>query len=129
MNLISNKQIVTISIVSINKSLKISTNHLSILSDISKSGVDMSINVVIMAPQAKFGRHIVFAPFLIYYYSFSFFRQKFVQHISRRCLDQTLWNLVGISYAMWSCAFKWGVFQNGQNAFKNKKNEKTQKWS
>jgi hypothetical protein len=34
----------------------------------------------------------------------SFFRQKFVFHISRRCLDQTLWNLVGISYAMWSCA-------------------------
>jgi hypothetical protein len=28
----------------------------------------------------------------------------FVRSISRRCLDQTLWNLVGISYAMWSCA-------------------------
>jgi hypothetical protein len=27
----------------------------------------------------------------------------FVRSISRRCLDQTLWNLVGISYAMWSC--------------------------
>ena len=26
----------------------------------------------------------------------------FVRSISRRCLDQTLWNLVGISYAMWS---------------------------
>jgi hypothetical protein len=28
----------------------------------------------------------------------------FVCSISRRYLDQTLWNLVGISYAMWSCA-------------------------
>jgi hypothetical protein len=41
------------------------------------------------------------------------FREKFVRHISRRCLDQTLWNLVGISYAMWSCAFKGWFFQNG----------------
>jgi hypothetical protein len=31
---------------------------------------------------------------------------NFVRSISRRCLDQTLWNLVGISYAMWSCAGK-----------------------
>jgi hypothetical protein len=28
-----------------------------------------------------------------------------VRSISRRCLDQTLWNLVGISYAMGSCLF------------------------
>ena len=37
----------------------------------------------------------------------------FVRSISRRCLDQTLWNLVGISYAMWSCVFKCWFFQNG----------------
>jgi hypothetical protein len=30
----------------------------------------------------------------------------FVRSIFRRCLDQTLWNLVGISYAMWRCAVK-----------------------
>ena len=41
----------------------------------------------------------------------------FVRSISRRCLDQTLWNRVGISYAMWSCAGKM------------LKNLKTQKWS
>jgi hypothetical protein len=35
----------------------------------------------------------------------------FVRSISRRCLDQSLWNLVGISYAMWSCAFKGLFFQ------------------
>ena len=34
----------------------------------------------------------------------------FVRSISRRCLDQTLWNLVGISYAMWSCAVKGWFF-------------------
>ena len=68
-----------------------------------------------------------------YYSSFflSFFRQKFVRHISRRCLDQSLWNVVGISYAMWSCAFKGWFFQNGcrchgngQNAKKKMKNTK-----
>jgi hypothetical protein len=49
------------------------------------------------------------------YYSYysSFFCINFVQHVSRRCLDQTLWNLVGISYAMWSCVFKGWFFQNG----------------
>jgi hypothetical protein len=34
----------------------------------------------------------------------------FVRSISLRCLDQTLWNLVGISYAMWSCAAKGWFF-------------------
>jgi hypothetical protein len=42
----------------------------------------------------------------------------FVRSISRRCLDQTLWNLVGISYAMWSWFFQNGCrcHGNGQNA-------------
>jgi hypothetical protein len=75
----------------------------------------------------------VFAPFLfIIFLLLSFFCQKFLRHISWRCLDQTLWNLVGISYAMWSCAFKGWFFQNGcrchgngQNALKkNMKNTK-----
>jgi hypothetical protein len=55
------------------------------------------------------------------------FPHIFVRSISRRCLDQTLWNLVGISYAMWSCAVKgWFFFNfcrchgNGQNAKKLK---------
>ena len=46
-----------------------------------------------------------------YYYSSSFFLPpKFGRHISRKCFDQTLWNLVGISYAMWSCTFKCWFF-------------------
>jgi hypothetical protein len=45
-----------------------------------------------------------------YYYYSSFICINFVRHVSRRCLDQTLWNLVGISYAMWSCAFKCWFF-------------------
>jgi hypothetical protein len=51
--------------------------------------------------------------------------------VSLRCLDQTLWNLVGISYIMWSCGFKGWFFQNGccchgngQNAKKKMKNTK-----
>ena len=57
----------------------------------------------------------------------------FVRSISRRCLDQTLWNLVGISYAMWSWSFKGWFFQNGCRCHGNgqnaKINWKTQKWS
>jgi hypothetical protein len=34
----------------------------------------------------------------------------YVRSISRRCFDQTLWNLLGISYAMWSCIFKGWFF-------------------
>jgi hypothetical protein len=72
--------------------------------------------------------HIVFALFLIIILIISlllsFFRQKFVRHISRRCLDQTLWNLVGISYAMWNCPFKGWFFQNGCCCHGNKKQSK-----
>jgi hypothetical protein len=48
----------------------------------------------------------------------------FVRSISRRCLDQTLWNLVGISHAMWSCAFKGWFFQNGCCCHGNDQNAK-----
>jgi hypothetical protein len=48
----------------------------------------------------------------------------FVRSISRRCLDQTLWNLVGISYAMWSCALKGWFSQNGCRCHGNGQNAK-----
>jgi hypothetical protein len=48
----------------------------------------------------------------------------FVRSISRRCLEQTLWNLVGISYAMWSCAGKGWFFQNGCRCHGNCQNAK-----
>jgi hypothetical protein len=48
----------------------------------------------------------------------------FVRSISQRCLDQTLWNLVGISYAMWSCAGKGWFFQNGCRCHGNGQNAK-----
>jgi hypothetical protein len=47
-----------------------------------------------------------------------------VRSISRRCLDQALWNLVGISYAMWSCAVKGWFFQNGCHYHGNRQNAK-----
>ena len=48
----------------------------------------------------------------------------FVRSISRRCVNQALWNLVGISYAMWSCAFKCWFFQNGCRCHGNGQNAK-----
>ena len=50
----------------------------------------------------------------------------FVRSISRRCHDQTLWNLVGISYAMWSCACKGWFFQNGYRCHGNGQNANKQ---
>ena len=51
----------------------------------------------------------------------------YVRSISRRCLDQTLWNLVGISSAMWSCDVKGWFFQNGCRCHGNGQNAKTLK--
>jgi hypothetical protein len=48
----------------------------------------------------------------------------FVRSISRRCVNQALWNLVGISYAMWSCAVKGWFFQNGCRCHGNGQNAK-----
>ena len=66
-----------------------------------------------------------YSTFLFHYYSY-------YSSTHRRYRDQTLWNLVVISYAMWSCAFKGWFFQNGcrchgngQNA--NKLKNKVQK--
>jgi hypothetical protein len=42
----------------------------------------------------------------------------------RRCLDQTLWNLVGISYTMWNCPLKGWFFQNGCHCHGNDQNAK-----
>ena len=58
------------------------------------------------------------------------FPRNFVRHFSRRCLDQTLWNLVGISYAMWSCALSVYFFKMAAVAMETAKCwkiEKTQK--
>jgi multidrug transporter EmrE-like cation transporter len=48
----------------------------------------------------------------------------FVRSISRRCLDQTLWKFVGISYAIWSCVGKGWFFQNGCRCHGNGQNVK-----
>jgi hypothetical protein len=48
----------------------------------------------------------------------------FIRSISRRCLDQSLWNLVGISYTMWSFAGKGRFFQNGCRCHGNGHNAK-----
>ena len=84
--------------------------------------------LIIMAPKQSLGDILCLLRFLLLLllllFFLSFFRQKFVRHISRRCLDQTLWNLVGISYAMWSCAFKGWFFQNGCRCHGNGQNAK-----
>jgi hypothetical protein len=56
----------------------------------------------IYVPQTKFGRHIVFAPFLIIIliiilsFFLSFFRQKFIRHISRRLQNGNQGDIINI---------------------------------
>ena len=64
---------------------------------------------------------------LCFFFTIIILPHIFVRSISRRCLDQTLWNLVEISYAMWSCAFKGWFFQNGCRCHGNEWNERSQK--
>jgi hypothetical protein len=77
-------------------------------------------------PQTKFGRHIVFAPFLIIILLLllSFFRQKFIRHISRRLLNGNQWNFTGMLSTMSRCAVYFRNFQNGHRCHGNGQNAK-----
>ena len=89
---------------------------------------------IIMAPKQSLEDILCLLRFFFFFFFFflllfflSFFRQKFVRHISRRCRDQTWWNLVGISYAMWSCAFKGWFFKMAAVAMEMAKMQKKMK--
>ena len=64
-----------------------------------------------------------------YYYYSSFFRINSVRHVSRRCLDQTLWNLVGISLPCEVVPLSGDFFKMAAITAKMLKILKTQKWS
>jgi hypothetical protein len=69
---------------------------------------------------------IVFAPFLIIIIILSFFRQKFIRHISRRLLNGNQWNFTGMLSTMSRCADYFRNFQNGHCCHGNGQNAK--KW-
>ena len=77
-------------------------------------------------PQTKFGRHIVFAPFLlkIIILLLSFFHQKFIRHISRRLLNGNQWNFTGMLSTMSKCADYFWNFQNDRRCHGNIQNAK-----
>jgi hypothetical protein len=64
-----------------------------------------SFHDIFMSPKR---RHIVFAPFLIILIiillPLSFFRQKFVRHISGRLLNGNQWNFTGMLSTIYRCA-------------------------
>jgi hypothetical protein len=71
-------------------------------------------------------------PSYYYYSSSSFFRQKFVRHISRRLLNGNQWNFTGMLSTMSRSADYFRNFENGRHCHgngQNAKNWKTQKWS
>jgi hypothetical protein len=76
----------------------------------------------IYVPQTKFDVLLFWVSFSLLY--IIILPHIFVCSISQRCLDQTLWNLVGISYAMWSSAAKGWFFQNGYRCHGNGQNAK-----
>ena len=87
-------------------------------------------------PQTKFGRHIVFAPFLliiiiiiililiIILLLLSFFHQKFIRHISWRLQNGNQWNFTGMLSTMSRCADYFRNFQNGRHCHRNGQNAK-----
>ena len=82
----------------------------------------------IYVPQTKFGRHTLFAPFLlliiIILLLLSFFRQKFVRRISRRLLNRNQWNFTGMLNTMSRCSNYFRNFQNGRRCHGNGQNAK-----
>ena len=76
-------------------------------------------------PQTKFGRHNVFAPFLILL--LSFFRQKFIRDIARRLLNGNQWNFTGMLSTMSRCADYFRNFKNGRRCHGNGQNAKKNK--
>jgi hypothetical protein len=81
--------------------------------------------IIIMASKRSLWDILLLLCFLLLLLFLLFhFLHNFVRHFSRRFLDQTLWNLVLISYCMWSCAFKCWFFQNGFRCHGNVQNAK-----
>ena len=66
----------------------------------------ISVGFLIMSPKQSLG-DIVFAPFLIIILLLlSFFRQKFIRHISRRLLNGNQWNFTGMLSTMRRWSFR-----------------------
>jgi hypothetical protein len=81
---------------------------------------------VIMSPKPPQTYCICSVSYYYYYYSFflSFFRQKFVRHISRRLLNGNQWNFTGMLSTMSRCADYFRNFQNGRRCHWNDQNAK-----
>ena len=69
-------------------------------------------------------RLIVFAPFLIIIIPLSFFRQKFIWHISRRLQNENQWNFTRMLSTMSRYADYFWNFQNGHRCHGNVQNAK-----
>ena len=85
-------------------------------------------NMIIKSPNEVW-RLIVIAPFLIIIiiilsFFLSFFRQKFIRHISRRLLNGNQWNFTGMLSTMSRCADYFRNFQNGRRCHGNGQNAK-----
>ena len=77
--------------------------------------------------QTKFGETYCVC-FVSYYYSsfffLSFFRQKFVRHISQRLLNGNQWNFTGMLSTMSRCGEYFRNLQNGHQCHGNCQNAK-----
>ena len=80
--------------------------------------------IIITSPRLQSSDVLLFC----FFFTIIILPHIFVCSISRRYHYQTWWNLVGISYAMWSCAFKGWFFQNGCRCHGNGQNAKKLKY-
>ena len=83
---------------------------------------------VIMCPKRSLGDILCLLLFLLlllfFFFFLSFFRQKFIRHISRRLLNGNQWNFTGMLSTMSRCADFFWNFQNGRRCHGNGQNAK-----
>ena len=84
------------------------------------------ISPIIMSPKQSLRDILCLLRFflLLLFYLLSFFRQKFIRHISRRLLNGNQWNFTGMLSTMSRCADYFWNFQNGRRCHGNAQNAK-----
>ena len=94
--------------------------------------MDISFGLFIMSPKQSLGDILCLLRFLLlllllFFFFLSFFRQKFVRHISRRLLNGNQLNFTGILSTMSRCPNYFWNFQNGRRCNGYGQNKKIEK--
>jgi hypothetical protein len=83
-----------------------------------------TIEIIIMSPKRSLRDILCLLRFLLLFFFLSFFRQKFIRHVSQRLLNGNQWNFTGMLNTMSRCADFFFNFQNGRHCHGNDENGK-----